>query len=198
MIRSKQRSAFTLIELLVVIAIIAILIGLLLPAVQKVRDAAARASCSNNLKQIALSALNYESAIGSLPPGFTMPSRIGTLPYLLPYVEGGNIYNMINPKLFNGTSGGNYIGAGASTFQAAKSVVKSFLCPADNASTIESSVSDIFIHDGDDYSGPPYYPGYPAKDGPSVFLAPTNYSSVSGAFGKINPAKPSSTILQHV
>jgi prepilin-type N-terminal cleavage/methylation domain-containing protein/prepilin-type processing-associated H-X9-DG protein len=95
------RRAFTLIELLVVIAIIAILIGLLLPAVQKVRESASRIKCANNLKQIGLAAHNYENANGMLPPSGYFPvggssGQWSAVARLLPYVEQDNLYRQID------------------------------------------------------------------------------------------------------
>lgn len=113
----KKKSGFTLVELLVVIAIIGILIGMLLPAVQQVREAARRSACTNNLKQITLASLNFESAFMKFPPGYLGPPRINpadafltiqdggnqqyysVFVFLLPYMEQNNIYNQFPAAL---------------------------------------------------------------------------------------------------
>jgi prepilin-type N-terminal cleavage/methylation domain-containing protein len=113
----RGRRGFTLIELLVVIAIIAILIGLLLPAVQKVREAAARLTCQNNVKQISLACHSYHDANNSFPPyAAASGGTFGSAHYfLLPYIEQDNVFRQSNGLSFNVRT----------------TAIKTFACPTD-------------------------------------------------------------------
>jgi prepilin-type N-terminal cleavage/methylation domain-containing protein len=142
----QERKGFTLIELLVVIAIIAILIGLLLPAVQAAREAAARAQCQNNLKQIGLACHNLANTVGYFPcfygwyPGWgpRVNNGWGTeLFHVLPYIEQNNVYDsaLTTATNFDGTNpGGPYYSSGAGygtpNFVGAR-VIKTYICPSD-------------------------------------------------------------------
>jgi prepilin-type N-terminal cleavage/methylation domain-containing protein len=198
MARLRRRWGFTLIELLVVIAIIAILIGLLLPAVQKVREAAARMSCSNNLKQLGLAAANYDSTYGQLPPGiidhapgqansgFTFGAPcLGTLCILLPYIEQDNLYKQLvpTPSLNMGTTaptGFRGWWGQPSYFSAAQARVKTYLCPSDNDT--QPTQNGVFVIYYCDANSLTFTGGYYPNPTGNLF-GRTNYVPSAGAIG---------------
>lgn len=136
---SNRHNGFTLVELLVVIAIIGILIGMLLPAVQSVREAARRTSCANNIRQLALAAHNYESALGKYPPGleqeFLTTSQTGSgfsgfqghslFYFLLPYAEQANVFDQMDRDVPKRNRVGNPDDG------LAASVIPMYYCPSD-------------------------------------------------------------------
>jgi prepilin-type N-terminal cleavage/methylation domain-containing protein len=202
---TRDRRGFTLIELLVVIAIIAILIGLLLPAVQKVREAAARMSCSNNLKQIALGAHNYESAYQEFPPGLNLHASynanwISVLTYLLPYIEQENVYRIIPaeafkanpPQPFNASNlpiwwgsinvaGPNGAGTNGACVIAARTNIKTYLCPSDSGQ--DSASTGTFV--GLTIAGSTLTGSYNAVGGNAYNAGKSNYVGVAGQFGEL-------------
>jgi len=157
--RAETRRAFTLIELLVVIAIIAVLISLLLPAVQSAREAARRAQCTNNLKQIGLGLHNYHSAQNTFPLGGTSAWVSGYAPpyaiqtwgtwtaqsLLLGYMEGQPLYNAINFNHVCCWDIGGYINQTAST-----SLLSVFICPSDGMSPVPTQ-NDIWTGSTNNY-----------------------------------------------
>jgi len=140
-LNAGRRRGFTLIELLVVIAIIAVLIGLLLPAVQAAREAARRMQCTNNLKQLGLASANFEATNGGYIPGYgpaynflTDPTGCGSRPnvlaQMLPFIEGGAAFNAFN---FQDCMSG--YGPGSPNDTAMSQVVSAFVCPSDPQTT---------------------------------------------------------------
>jgi prepilin-type N-terminal cleavage/methylation domain-containing protein/prepilin-type processing-associated H-X9-DG protein len=185
-----RRRGFTLIELLVVIAIIAILIGLLLPAVQKVREAAANIQCKNNLKQIALGAMNYHDTYGNFPAGSVCRQGTGafanSVSYydtwaisLLPFIEQGNLYNLWNPNMPNIAPDGV---AGANFVTMRRTLVKVYNCPTDPSA--KAGFFPFSPDSGNDYTtnsaNGPSGSG-PFKSGPYPLCMPSTYRAVSGA-----------------
>jgi prepilin-type N-terminal cleavage/methylation domain-containing protein/prepilin-type processing-associated H-X9-DG protein len=203
-IRSTHRSrGFTLIELLVVIAIIAVLIALLLPAVQAAREAARRAQCVNNLKQLQLAAMNYESSQGTLPMGNMMfndtPRNVGpngspcggavssytnytAFDYILPFMEQGNGYNAYNfsvpfftPFLQNVTAGLQRI--------------NSYICPSDLLGPTPTASSVNFGFNQCSYAtsrgkNETLYENWVTSSAPAApYYAACNYGGGDGAYG---------------
>lgn len=158
----KLRKAFTLIELLVVIAIIAILIGLLLPAVQKVREAASRSTCQNNLKQIALAVHNFESTYGNFPPARTEDLYVTWAVIILPYMEQEALYKQFNVLT-------QYYAQSVANGDPRLGVVKNYFCPS-YARTTKISTS------GDGVNNASHTPG-----------ACSDYAGVSGSQERYNP-----------
>ena len=170
----KNIRGFTLIELLVVIAIIAVLVALLLPAIQQAREAARRAQCKNNLKQMGLALHNYHEMNRSLPPGWIGGNRWGWATFILPELDQSPLYNLLN-----GTSGMNVMGTTAAGFSA---VMPSLIMP--NALQTVLTVYRCPSDTGQNIVTPPLGNGYTIATTPAAnttSFGRSNYPGVEGA-----------------
>ncbi len=198
---TSVRRGFTLVELLVVIAIIGILIGMLLPAVQSVRAAARRTVCANNIRQVALSVLNYESAHQRFPKNQIGPGNpngsggfesgyYSWLVPLLPYIEQGNVHKQFNLKINNGDDDGYRIGASHTNAMAASTLIQTFLCPSDTPNRENTVILGSANPAPGSYSGNAGWPSYATGfDGERA--SPGRYN------GAIPLVHPSETVSWH-
>jgi prepilin-type N-terminal cleavage/methylation domain-containing protein len=192
----RIRRGFTLIELLVVIAIIAILIGLLLPAVQKVREAASRTQCTNNLKQLGLALHNYNDTLGSFPGARDpWPAPFSAQAHLLPFVEQANLQNLVNFNPPAGPGDLTYSGVNAA---AAAFTVKLFLCPSDGISPkvpgCAYGASNYYCNVGTGMSAAGVYDGdYVTGDGVFLLTHPIRITDITD--GTSNTACLSEALL---
>lgn len=204
-----RRRAFTLIELLVVIAIIALLMALLLPAIQKVREAANRMLCSSNLRQIAIAAHNFHNDYNRLPPGYLGPipnetgapatnfQQVGVLTILLPYLEADNIAKQIvNPVAPFAPMNLDIRSVGLPWFLAvpsnpnfavAQAKIKAFLCPSDTQGDAQVAVGVSFhVYNNTGATGYSIAANaFPLTASPAIpLLGRSNYAGVAGAAGR--------------
>ncbi len=203
--RRDAKDGFTLVELLVVIAIIGILIGMLLPAVQQVREAARRTACQNNLRQLGLACHNYESSFGTYPMGFSGPfgdfpcypngggncplgawefENFGVLPHLLPFIESGNVQDIMDidvlrqdTKIRPGVTYRGYWTYFPMTWSTVFTEIPTFLCPSRDPRDPDFSIDSNMVQESGGSASVVAY-GRTERG-----LGQTDYIGVSGAFG---------------
>jgi prepilin-type N-terminal cleavage/methylation domain-containing protein/prepilin-type processing-associated H-X9-DG protein len=205
--RLARRSGFTLIELLVVIAIIAILMALLLPAIQKVREAANKMMCGNNLKQLAIAAHNYHNDFLRLPPGYLGPAVnnvdsyntahgpwVGCLALMLPYVEQDAVFKQIKepspaptgaPMNWDMVNQKNAWWTDPAAYNigpnVAQTKIKMFVCPSDGAHLSQMTIA--MLHNRGFHFGEWWIP--PLANDITIYFGRTNYVGVMGVVGEI-------------
>lgn len=203
-LRTKERRGFTLIELLVVIAIIAVLVSLLLPAVQQAREAARRTQCKNNLKQLGLAMHNYHDTFNVFPPGhvsdypppsttYTSPANLassevgcwtwGTM--LLPNLDQGGLYNLLSP----GTQKPQTVAATTAGLQALQTPLAAFRCPSDvgpNLNNFDNTAEGSEMSPAAPAAS--LYSRFITNGTGKVAIATSNYVAVGGAGDSTTPS----------